>query len=153
MPVVVGVDLPATSEAAIEFAMEAAAARSAAVVAVHAWSGQLLLPGLTRIMADWNLIETEERRALSEQMAGWTEKFPGVPVEVVVSRDGPAQSLLAEADRAQLIVVGSRGRGGFAAIVLGSVSNALLHRAPCPVAVVRRSGDGSFDRFTRSWWP
>lgn len=140
MPVVVGVDLPSTSEAAIEFAMEAAAARSAPVVAVHAWSGQMLLPGMATIMSDWNLIETEERRVLSEQMAGWAEKFPGVPVEAIVSRDGPAHSLLAQADRAQLIVVGSRGRGGFAGIVLGSVSNALLHRAPCPVAVVRPSG-------------
>ena len=137
MPVVVGVDRPATTEAAIEFAMEAAAARSAAVVAVHAWSGQILLPGMPKIMAHWNPTEAEERRAVSEQMAGWAEKFPGVPVEVVVSRDNPAHSLLAQASRAQLIVVGPRGRGGFAGMVLGSVSNAIVHRAPCPVAVVR----------------
>jgi nucleotide-binding universal stress UspA family protein len=143
MPVVVGVALPSTNEAAIEFAMQAAAARSAPVVAVHAWSGKMLLPGMATIMADWNLVETEERRALSEKMAGWAEKFPGVPVEVIVSRDAPAHSLLAEAARAQLIVVGSRGRGDFAGIVLGSVSNALMHRAPCPVAVVRGTGNGS----------
>jgi nucleotide-binding universal stress UspA family protein len=143
MPVVVGVDLPSTSAAAIEFAMEAAAARSAAVVAVHAWSPKILLPGMATIMAEWNLLETEERRALSEEMAGWAEKFPAVPVEVIVSRDGPAHSLLATAARAQLIVVGSRGRGDFAGLVLGSVSNALVHRAPCPVAVVRGTGQGS----------
>jgi len=67
------------------------------------------MPGLVTIMADWNLIETEERRALSEQMAGGAEKFPGVPVDVIVSRDGLAHSLLAAGARTQLIVGGSRG--------------------------------------------
>jgi hypothetical protein len=85
--------------AAHEFAMEPAAARSASVVAVHAWSGQMLLPGMATIMSDWNLIETEERRALSKQMTGWAEKFLGVPGDVIVSRDGPAHTLLAAGAR------------------------------------------------------
>ena len=64
-------------------------------------------------------------------------KYPDVPVERLVTRDRPAHSLLAQAARAQLVVVGSRGHGAFAGLVLGSVSHAVLHRSPCPVAIVR----------------
>jgi len=49
----------------------------------------MLLPGMVTIMSDWNLIETEDRRALSKQMAGWAEKFPDVPVDVIVSPGRP----------------------------------------------------------------
>jgi nucleotide-binding universal stress UspA family protein len=82
-------------------------------------------------------VERAERRVLSERVGGWTEKFPDTSVELIVRRDQPAHSLLAQAAEAQLVVVGSRGHGQFVGIVLGSVSNALVHRAPCPVAVVR----------------
>jgi nucleotide-binding universal stress UspA family protein len=74
---------------------------------------------------------------LSEQVSGWADKFPDTSVELLVRRDQPAHSLLAQAVRAQLVVVGSRGHGQFVGMVLGSVSNALVHHAPCPVAVVR----------------
>ena len=88
-------------------------------------------------MVDWDAVESEERRVLSEQVGGWADKFPEVPIELLVRRDQPAHSLLAQAARAQLVVVGSRGHNQFVGMVLGSVSNALVHRAPCPVAVVR----------------
>lgn len=135
-PVIVGVDGSETSETAVAFAYEAAASRRVGLVAVYVWSDQfadpLLIP-LTGTAA----MNDEGRRILAERLAGWADKYPDVAVERVVVRDRPAHALLAQADRGRLVVVGSRGRGEFAGLVLGSVSNTLLHRSPCPVAVVR----------------
>ena len=137
LPVLVGVDGSSTSDAAIGFAFEAAAARRVSLLALHTWSDMMFDPSLAGVVADWDVVERAERRVLSEQVGGWAEKFPDTPVELLVRRDQPAHSLLAEAARAQLMVVGCRGHGQFVGMVLGSVSNALVHRAPCPVAVVR----------------
>jgi nucleotide-binding universal stress UspA family protein len=137
LPVLVGVDGSSTSDAAIGFAFEAAAARGVSLVALHTWSDMMFDPSLAGVVADWDVVERAERRVLSEQVGGWAAKFPDTPVELLVRRDQPAHSLLAEAARAQLVVVGCRGHGQFVGMVLGSVSNALMHRAPCPVAVVR----------------
>jgi nucleotide-binding universal stress UspA family protein len=60
----------------------------------------------------------------------------------MVFRDFPAGVLLRQAEQAQLLVVGSRGRGEYAGLALGSVSNAVVHRAACPVAVVRPDASG-----------
>lgn len=136
LPVVVGVDGSPTSEAAIAFAYESAAARNVPLVAVHTWLDRTFEPTLAP-MLDWKAIETEERQVLSQRLAGWAEKYPDVEVEQLVTCDRPTATLLEQATAAQLVVVGSRGRGGFAGRVLGSVSNALVHRSPCPVAVVR----------------
>lgn len=74
-------------------------------------------------------------------MAVWQEKYPDVPVETVVTRGRPVRTLLERGEHAQLIVVGSRGRGGFKGMLLGSTSQALVTHAPCPVAVVRGDGE------------
>ena len=137
LPVLVGVDGSSTSDAAIGFAFEAAAARKVSLVALHTWSDMMFDPSLAGVVADWDVVERAERRDLSERVGAWTEKFPDTSVELIVRRDQPAHSLLAQAAEAQLVVVGSRGHGQFVGMVLGSVSNALVHRAPCPVAVVR----------------
>jgi nucleotide-binding universal stress UspA family protein len=91
-------------------------------------------------LIDWAAVEAEEREVLAERLAGWCEKYPDVPVRRLVVRDRPARALVGESGRAQLVVVGSRGRGGLRGMVLGSVSQALLHHAHCPVAVVRPGG-------------
>ncbi|WP_028927720.1 universal stress protein [Pseudonocardia acaciae] len=135
-PVVVGVDGSSHSEAAVAFAFEAASVRHAPLVAVHAWSDLLFDPEVAPVM-DWEAIEAGEREVLAERLAGWAEKFPDVEVRRVVARDRPAHALLEQAAGAGLLVVGSRGRGRLPALVLGSVSHAVLHRARCPVAVVR----------------
>lgn len=137
LPVLLGVDGSATSAAAIAFAFEAAAARRVSLVAVHTWSGMVFDPSVASMGIDWVAIENAERELLAQQLAGWSEKYPEIFVEQVVTRDRPAQSLIERAARAQLVVVGSRGRGEFVGLVLGSVGNALVHRSPCPVAVVR----------------
>jgi nucleotide-binding universal stress UspA family protein len=135
-PVVVGVDGSPGSEAAVAFAYEAASLRKVGLVAVHTWWDLIVDPALAPLL-DWEAIQDDERLLLAERLAGWTEKYPDVAVERVVTRGRPAHVLLEQAARAQLVVVGSRGRGEFAGLVLGSVSNTLLHRSPCPVVVAR----------------
>jgi nucleotide-binding universal stress UspA family protein len=136
MPVVVGVDGSPTSEAAIAFAYDAASARGVSLVAVHTWSDTIADVELAPLV-DWDAVEVEHDVLLAERLAGWTEKYPDVPVERVVSRSGAVRRLLELSASAQLVVVGSRGHAEFAGIVLGSVSNVLVHRAACPVAVLR----------------
>jgi nucleotide-binding universal stress UspA family protein len=72
-----------------------------------------------------------------EALAGHSERHPGVHVVEEIVQGHPAEALREAATGADLLVVGSRGRGTFAGLVLGSVSQALLHRSPCPLAVVR----------------
>jgi nucleotide-binding universal stress UspA family protein len=137
LPVVVGVDGSPNSDAALAFAYEAAATRGVPLVAVHTWWDLLVDPTMAPLL-DWDAIETDEREVLAERLAGWGEKYPDVRVQRLVTRDRPAHALVRESSRAQLVVVGSRGLGGFSGLLLGSVSHAVLHRAHCPVAVVRR---------------
>lgn len=138
-PVVVGVDGSPLSEAAIAFAFETAAARDVPLLAVHTWLDINLaetwipLPSIV----DWGEVHASEERLLAERLAGWQEKYPTVEVHRVVTKDRPARALLRRAEDAQLVVVGSRGRGGLTGLGLGSVSQTLLHKALCPVAVIR----------------
>ncbi|MGH4006689.1 MAG: universal stress protein [Pseudonocardiaceae bacterium] len=143
LPVLVGVDGTPRSEAAIAFAFDAADAYRAPLVALHTWWDVLLDPTMDPLI-DWEAIEAAEQEVLAERLAGWKEKYPDVQVQRIVTRDRPAHQLLEQAQRAQLVVVGSRGRGAFSGLLLGSVSHALLHHAPCPVAVIRPMlGSGS----------
>jgi nucleotide-binding universal stress UspA family protein len=137
-PVVVGLDGSQLSEAALAFAFQTADLREALLIVVHAWSDGALDAGLVPLLG-WDDIETAEHPLLAEWLAGWSEKYPDVAVQRVVVRDRPAHALVEQATAyaAQLVVVGSHGRGGATALVLGSVSHAVLHHAPCPVAVVR----------------
>jgi len=138
-PVVVGVDGSPTSEAAIAFAFEAASTRGASLTAVLAWSDFIVdsMYHTAPAALDWAAIEQDYERLLAERLAGWQEKFPDVAVERVVIRERAVHALLRLAETARLVVVGSRGRGGFAGMLLGSTSQALVHHSPCPVAVVR----------------
>ncbi|ABG91897.1 possible universal stress protein [Rhodococcus jostii RHA1] len=141
-PVVVGVDGSPNSEPAIAAAFEEASLRGVDLVAVHAWSDFSLLTVTPADPSDnelpWSAIETAERAVLSERLAGWKDKYPDVSVRKVVVRDRPVHHLLQQARESQLVVTGSRGRGGFASLLLGSTSRALLHALTCPLLIVRR---------------
>jgi nucleotide-binding universal stress UspA family protein len=136
-PVVLGVDGTVTSEAATAFAVEAAAARDVPLIAVHTWS-DLVFDAQVGALVDWVAVEGEQRALLAARLADWHQKYPDVPVtELVVRGRGAARTLVEQSADAQLVVVGSRGRGDLTGLVLGSVSHAVLHRSHCPVAVVR----------------
>ena len=140
-PVVVGVDGSTSSDQAIGLAFEEAAVRDCALVAVRAyvpptplWGADL--PPLPHSDAEVKAtLDTE----LAESLANWQDKFPAVPVEHLVGRGDAAQVLVGMSSGAQLIVVGSRGLGGFRGLLLGSVGLHLLHHADCPVLVSRTS--------------
>ncbi|HEY7054442.1 MAG TPA: universal stress protein [Mycobacterium sp.] len=131
-PVVVGIDGSPASESATAIAFDEASRRRVELVAVHAWS-DYGLPG------GWLLKQEDAEEVLAERIAGWQEKYPDVQVRRVVVRDRPAHELLMLSEAAQLVVMGSHGRGGFAGMLLGSVSSAVAEAARIPVIVARSS--------------
>jgi len=132
-PVVVGVDGSSVSEAAIG-AFAEASNRNAHLVAVHVWS-DLYFDKFEGDISD-PAVQEQARAIVAEQLAGWQEKYPDVAVTREVYFAGPRHYLIEWSKAAQLLVVGSRGRGGFRGLLLGSTSNALVQRAHCPVLVV-----------------
>jgi len=132
--VVVGVDGSPASEKALAIAFEEASLRGVDLLAVHAWSDSTVFefPG-----TDWSTLQAMGEETLSERLAGWQERYPDVLVRRTVVADRPARQLIEQAESAQLLVVGSRGRGGFAGMLLGSVSTAVVNAARTPVIVAR----------------
>jgi len=139
-PVVVGTDGSPVSEAALGFAFDAAAVRGAELVALHAWSPTAVDKALEPMM-DWDAVADEEDAVLAERLSGWGQKYPQITVRRSVVRDGAARALVDASRGAQLVVVGSRGRGNAAGLLLGSVSHGVLHAAQSPVAIVRPGTD------------
>ncbi|RST09731.1 universal stress protein [Streptomyces sp. WAC05374] len=130
---------PRDSDAVLGFAFEAAAARGAALRAVRAWSLPPIYaysPGSMRLADEAGGLEPFERKALTEALAPWRERFPDVPVTEHVEIGSAGQVLLSALPDAQLLVVGRRARRGPVGTRIGSVAHAALHHAPCPVAVV-----------------
>lgn len=137
--VVVGIDGSELSVDATHLAFEEASLRHAGLTLLHVWNAPAYdTAGV--VMPDTLLLEaahTDELRAMAETVAGLGEKYPDVQVEQRLRQGRPAK-VLADASRgAALVVVGSRGHGGFASMLLGSTSRSLLHHAQCPVLVVR----------------
>ncbi|OBG32671.1 universal stress protein [Mycobacterium sp. E3198] len=133
-PVLLGVDGSPASEAATALAFDEASRRGVGLRALHVWSDVGVFPILGM---DWRDREREGQEILAERLAGWQERYPDVHVERLLFCDKPSRWLLEESERAQLVVVGSRGRGGFPGMLLGSVSSAVAQSAKVPVIVVR----------------
>jgi nucleotide-binding universal stress UspA family protein len=121
-PIVAGADGSFESDAALALAFQAAELRDVPLVVVHAWHEGA-------IGGDW-------QQVADARVAAHRTRHPAVKAHSLIVRHGPARALLDEAAHAQLVVVGSRGRGGFLGLLLGSTSQALIHHSPCPVAVV-----------------
>jgi nucleotide-binding universal stress UspA family protein len=132
-PIVLGTEGSGASEAAVEFAFEEAALRGTFLLAVCALAdAPATLGGGHRIRADFEHLITR-----------WERKHPGVAVRRHVADGAARGALLEAAHEAQMLVVGARGSGGIAGMMLGSVSRALLEYAPCPVGVAHSASDGA----------
>lgn len=138
-PVVVGIDGSPTSELATAIAFDEASRRGVGLVALHAWTdmGPLGLPTTDRAPIEWANIKVREEEVLAEHLSGWRKRYPDVPVHEIVVCDRPAPRLLEQAKNAQLLVVGSHGRGGVSGKLLGSVSRAVANSVQIPVIVAR----------------
>ncbi|WP_127509062.1 universal stress protein [Actinoplanes solisilvae] len=138
-PVVVGVDGSAVSADALLFAAEEASNRGAELVAMNAWHGWHGTELNADLPTDFGTRtgEDEQRRVLAEAVAGIATKYPDLTVRQQVINGSPRFYLTAWSRTAQLVVVGGRGHGGFAGLLLGSVGQHLLHHSECPVAVAR----------------
>jgi nucleotide-binding universal stress UspA family protein len=134
-PVLVGVDCSPASELAVAIAFDEASRRGVELTALHTWSDVAVyqLPWL-----DW---KSEAERNLAEYLAGSQERYPDVMVNRLVAVDHPGRALIEASESAQLVVVGSHGRGGVTGMLLGSVSNAVVHSVHTPVIVARQSQD------------
>ncbi|MFI9450738.1 universal stress protein [Amycolatopsis sp. NPDC052450] len=138
-PVVVGVDGSPAAEIAIAAAFDEACARGTDLVAVHAWEDV----SASRSFGDppgnygWSAFTESARRMLTDQVSKFRDSYPDVEVHQVVVHDEPRQELLRWSVKAQLVVVGSRGRGGFRGLLLGSTGQSLIHHAACPVLISR----------------
>ncbi|WP_370893758.1 universal stress protein [Janibacter sp. GXQ6167] len=139
--IVVGVDGSAHSQDAISFALARATRTGGEVTLVTTWwaefEGGVVVtePG----SPEWDKVEARYRELAEQTAAAPRATYPGVPVRFDVCRGGAAATLTEVAEGAELLVVGSRGRGGFKGLLLGSVSQKVLQSAPCPVAVLHRS--------------
>jgi nucleotide-binding universal stress UspA family protein len=137
-PVVVGVDGSPSSLVAAEHAARAAVLRSRPLLLVH---GYLHPSGYGVPLNPYDLgvpAPSEEAQQMLERTAAeLTGRWPGLAVEVRQVLGGPGATMIEESRRAELVVVGSRGLGGFAGLLLGSVGTQVAAHAHCPVLVVR----------------
>jgi nucleotide-binding universal stress UspA family protein len=142
-PVVVGIDGSVSSRSAIAYAFEQASSRGVDLNVLHAWwvdYGEADA-GASIQSVDWQRFAQEDQDLLAESLTGWQEKYPDVTVRRHSLRAFPVGALAHASKKACLVVVGTRGCGGFAGLALGSVSHGVMHRAHCPVAIVHSPTD------------
>ncbi|WP_172832311.1 universal stress protein [Nakamurella panacisegetis] len=139
-PVLVGLDGSSGSESALAFAFEEAGLRGVELLAVRCWDDEPLDGFLQAypLEIDRAQLDLKERAELDAQLAPWLEKDPSIKVRPIVRRGRSTQALLKEAAAVKpaLLVLGSRGRGGFAGLLLGSTSHETVAYAVCPVVIV-----------------
>jgi nucleotide-binding universal stress UspA family protein len=135
--VVVGIDGSPCSQEALAFAVEEARMRRARLQIVAAWQ----IPGLAytggaAVIVDPQVFERAADEARESAVLEAHRIGGGLEVDAVTVEESPAAALLEAAGGADLLVVGSRGHGGFASLLLGSVSHQVVMHASCPVAIV-----------------
>jgi nucleotide-binding universal stress UspA family protein len=142
--IVVGVDSSESSRRALRFALDEARLRDSAVRVVGVWHVPTAATAGAMGPADPGFVgdlEPQVRRGLERTLEDERDAAAGLEVETVVREGAPVGVLLEEAQDADLLVIGSRGLGGFRGLLLGSVSQQCSHHAPCPVVIVRHARD------------
>ena len=146
--IVVGLDGSDESRSALRWAVAEAAIWDAELDVVHAWDFPFVIvppPINVTYPADIEALERSAEALLDAEVEAVRVHTGPSPrqVEKILVRDTATRALLETAKGADLLVVGSRGHGGFNGLLLGSVSNQCVHHAPCPVTVVRETVDSS----------
>ncbi|KLI08134.1 universal stress protein UspA [Mycolicibacterium conceptionense] len=134
-PVLLGIDGSPASERATEIAFGEASWRGVDLVALHVLADSTATNGFFAM--EWSALQSTTQKGLAERLAHWQKRYPTVNVSVEVEFENPVRQLLARAEDAQLVVVGSHGRGGFTGMLLGSVSTAVSQESRVPVIVAR----------------
>jgi nucleotide-binding universal stress UspA family protein len=151
--IVVGVDGSQGSDAALRWALAEAQLRGSSVLVVHAYPGPQLpltdlglaagggmpAPGIVTESADRlrQIVRREARNLIADALRRVEGSAGGgLQIEQLAVEGSPAQMLIDSAQGAELLVLGSRGRGGFLGLLLGSVSQQCAHHPPCPVVIL-----------------
>jgi nucleotide-binding universal stress UspA family protein len=136
--IVVGVDGSAASLRALDWAYAEATMTGAELTVVHGWIYPYSGPR-TSVSEPRTQMQLDAMQELKTSLESLGPRMTGGPVHThpKLSENSPADALLEEANDADLLVVGSRGRGGFRSMLLGSVSRTVVQHSPCPVAVIR----------------
>jgi nucleotide-binding universal stress UspA family protein len=137
--VVVGVDGSKGSEPALRFAFEHASLESAPLTALYGWWATPMWSGdtMARLPGTWEEEITSAEHQLSEWLSPWLQRYPDVKVTPKAIPVHPTRVLADASDQASIVVVGSRGRGAFEGLLLGSVGQGVLHAAHCTVVIAR----------------
>jgi len=140
--IVVGVEGSGYAREALIWALEEAHHRGAVVEVVTCYSPTYVpaAPDLGYVPLDSFDLATEVEKMQGEVIASAIAASPhsdGVEIRRVLRKGRPTDTLMAQAEGATMLVVGNRGRGGFAGLRLGSVSQAIAHHSPCPLVIVR----------------
>lgn len=140
-PIVVGVDGSPSADHALGVALAEAAARRSGVLAIRAYA-----PALPRWdspvpphIEDWEERRAAEHKLLRDEVAPRADNYPDVSIECIAASGSAAEALVRHSTNARLVVVGTRGHGGFTGLLLGSVGLQLLHHAECPVLIARHT--------------
>lgn len=136
--IAVGIDGSEASKVAIAFAAREASLRGLPLIAVYAWMPPLT-PGLEYLWSE-ELVSAQAsaaEEAIAIGVAGLAEKYPDLTIERRIVQSPPVTALIQVGEQADMLVVGSRGRGGLSRLLLGSVSHGVLQALPCPVVVTR----------------
>ncbi|QCB97088.1 universal stress protein [Arthrobacter sp. PAMC25564] len=132
--IVVGVDGSAQSQAALDWGVQEARLRQGQVLALATWHLPYVADAAGQAW-DYAAFEQDVQAVLAEELQRVAD--PAVQITGQVVEGNPAAALVEASRDADLVIVGSRGRGGFAGLLLGSVSSNLAHHAHCPVLIIR----------------
>lgn len=144
LPVAVGLDDSPDTDQAVGLAFDQAAAQEIGLVAVRGWQPTPVprLEDTGPLVFDAEALAAAERRLSEHALLAWQEKYPQVPVTMLLRPESAAGALVTASAGAQLVLVGARGRGGFRGLPLGSAARQLIDHARCPVMIIRGSGPG-----------